>query len=242
MGVIKDRETVRYFDEHVPEYNLERLEHVVEAIERVGGQQPSLVDIGCGAGNTLAFLKEQARLGEVCGIDVSEQCLRKTRERVEGRTHCGSILDNAFLREIDAHFDFALLSAVLHHLIGRTRRESRRYAELAIANAAELLKPGGYLIVQEPVYYPIVAMDSLFYVKKLLTKVTAERVTIFNEWNNIGPPVVSYYTNEQLIEMVEAGGRNEIVAKWIEPERLAPALRPILNKTNTTLVVRARGA
>jgi len=151
--------------------------------------------------------------------------------------HLGSIVDPGLATQIEQRFDFAVVAAVLHHLIGRTRAESRRYAQQAVHNAVSLLNPGGHLVVFEPVWYPRLVMDALFYVKKAVSSVTPNRVTFLDTWNNIGAPVVSYYSNEELLRMVTAGGRGEIVARDIEPDDLG-RLNAVLNKTNTTILVR----
>jgi hypothetical protein len=62
-------------------------------------------------------------------------------------------------------------------------------------------------------------------------------VKILGRWdNNIGAPVVSYMTNEELFELVRAGGRAEIVDREVEPESLSRGVDLVLRKTNTTVV------
>jgi SAM-dependent methyltransferase len=185
----------------------------------------------------LLFLAGATGIDQLVGVDVSEKSLALTRDRVGCDVHLGSIVDPGLATQIGRRFDFAVVAAVLHHLIGSTRAESRRYAQQAVHNALSLLNPGGHLVVFEPVWYPRLAMDALFYVKKLVSSITPKRVTIFDTWNNIGAPVVSYYSNEELLRMVTAGGRAEIVAKDIEPDDLG-RLNLVLNKTNTTILAR----
>jgi hypothetical protein len=84
-------------------------------------------------------------------------------------------------------------------------------------------------------------MDCLFYVKTLLTALTTNRVQIFGEWNNIGPPVVSYYTNEELGDMITRDSRVVLREKYVDPQHLPPALRPFLRRTETTLVAEMSG-
>ena len=187
----RDEATLRYFDTHTPEYDVSRLGRAADAIARRADESSSLIDLGCGAGNTLRFLMERTGIREIAGVDVSPRYLVLTHEEVGCPVYEGSVLDEAFVTGIGRRYDFAVVAAVLHHLIGRTRSASRARAELAISNALRLLRPGGFLVVVEPVWYPSLAMDGLFYVKKALTAVTSERVSILGEWNNIGPPVVS---------------------------------------------------
>ena len=236
--IARDEATVAYFDDHVPEYGSARLVPAAEFIKALGGEGASLIDLGCGTGNTLEYLVAETGVGEIAGLDISAKCLEKVDERLGCETHLGSILDRDLVDEIGPRYDFAVVAAVLHHLIGSTRKASRELAELAVANSKRVLKPGGHLIVHEPVYYPYAAMSALFYVKKGLTSVTSRRIGLFGYWNNIGPPVVSYYTNERLEEMMGAGDPGTIVHRHVKAESVPAPVRPVLRKTSTTLVVR----
>jgi len=240
-GTPRDLKTEKYFDEHVPEYSHDRLDFAARTIAELGGKKgSSLVDLGCGAGNTLHFVREQTGIEDVYAIDVSPNLLAKARELTGAESMVGSLLDTELPAKVGRRFDFAIIAAVLHHLIGPTRNGSRDLARRAVDNALAMLEPGGHLVVVEPIFYPRVAMDALFYVKKAFASLTTSRVQLGGYWNNIGAPVVSYYTNEELEDMVRAGGRAEVVARDIEPEALG-RLNAVLNKTNTTIVVKKLG-
>jgi SAM-dependent methyltransferase len=241
VEVRPDVVTATYFDENIPEYGVARHEFAADFIRTHAGPDASLVDLGCGVGDTLAYMKEATGIANVAGLDVSPRCLEQTRERVGCETFQGSIYDPAFASTIDRRFDFGILAAVLHHLIGRSRKESRQYAELALRNSVEMLKPGGHLIVLEPIFSPPRVLDGLFYVKKAMSKVSSKRIGVGGYWNNIGVPVVSYYTNEQLAEMVGGTPGLSIVARDIDPESLGSVVDRIVHKTNTTLIARKDG-
>ena len=239
---MEDIPTVAYFDSYTPEYSTDGLDQVADAINRYGKADCTLVDIGCGTGKSLAFLKSQTGLKRLIGIDVSSNCLAKAKERSDCDALRGSILDPNFVDCIVQRFDFALLAAVLHHLIGRTRTESRQLAQQALTNSLRLLKPGGILLVMEPTYYPSCTMDIVFWIKKAVTTVTSNRVAIGSYWNNIGAPVVSYYTTEGLQRMIREAGDTEIIGC----ERVAQKLNwihtaaMITRQEETTHIVRKR--
>jgi SAM-dependent methyltransferase len=231
----QDAKTVRYFDEHAPEYSVERLEFAASAVAKRAGEGASLVDLGCGAGNTLAHMLEVTPVTDALGVDVSETLLERCRELAGCPTQVGSIFDPQLPAQIGRRFDFAVVAAVLHHLIGPTRSRSRAYARRAIRNALALLEPGGHLIVVEPVFAPRLAMDAVFYVKQAISSVTTRRVFVGDHyWTNFGAPVVSYYGNEELEAMLEGEGAH-VVEREIVPEAMG-SLNLILSKTNTTLV------
>jgi SAM-dependent methyltransferase len=238
QGRIDDAATAAYFDRHVPEFGVERLERTADFIRRHAKPGASLIDLGCGAGNTLEYLRDSTPVEVVAGLDVSQSMLDKTRARLGCHTYYGSIFDRDFVSSLDRRYDFAVLAAVLHHLIGRTRNQSRGLAQRALRNSVELLEPGGHLIVLEPIFYPSIAMDALFYLKKGVSRLTSKRVGVGGYWNNIGAPVVSYYTNEELVEMVERTPGLEIVEREVKPDSLGPVLDRVLRKTSTTLAAR----
>lgn len=233
-----DAKTVRYFDDHAPEYSVGRLAFATRAIAERAEEGASLIDLGCGAGNTLAHMLEATPVTDAMGVDVSQNLLDRCKELAGCPTRLGSIVDPDLPTLVGRRFDFAVVAAVLHHLIGPTRARSRAYARQAIRNALALLEPGGHLIVVEPVFAPRLAMDVVFYVKQAVSSITTRRVFVGdNYWTNFGAPVVSYYGNEELAAMLEGEGA-EIVARDIEPEPMGK-LNLVLSKTNTTLVAQA---
>jgi SAM-dependent methyltransferase len=240
---VHDADTVAYFDEHVPEYSTGRLAFPAEFIREHRREESAIVDIGCGAGNTLAYLRDATGVRDLCGIDVSERLLERMGEEVPGaEAHLGSILDEELVRRIGPRFDFAVIAAVLHHLIGRNRRESREMAARAVRHALDLLRPGGHLIVVDEAFSPQPAVSAVFWVKKGMTRITSRRVGLFGYWNNIGPPVVAYLSRSQLLELMAAGGRAELVSSRVEPARLPAPARWLLRKEDVTLVARSRRA
>lgn len=238
----RDAGTEAYFDTRTPEYDPARFAPAAEWIRRLGGADSSLLDVGCGNGNVLAYLRAATGLRRLAGIDLSPRGLDQARQRAGCETHLGSILDADLVRRLEGRFDFVVLGAVLHHLVGPTRRASRARARLALANAVSLVRPGGLLLVIEPVFYPTWVMDVVFYVKKAAATLTSRRLELFDRWNNVGAPIVSYYTNEELQGMAAKDPRAEVLEL-----RSAPAYLPSLQRAafirrreDTTLVIRRR--
>ena len=236
--VSHDEKTVRYFDTHAPEYSVGRLEFAAEALSKLTDEKSSLVDLGCGAGNTLAYLVGATPIRDVVGIDVSEELLTQTGELVGCPVHLASILDPNLPEIVGRKFDVAVVAAVLHHLIGPTRKRSHAHARAAIRNALRVLNPGGYVVIVEPSLGPRLAMDAVFYVKQALSSVTERRIFFGdNYWTNFGVPVVSYYGNHELLSMLEQEGA-QVVVRDILPQTLG-RLDAVITKTNTTLIAQA---
>jgi SAM-dependent methyltransferase len=238
----RDVQTEAFFDTHTPEYDAARFASVAEWIRRLAGEGSSLLDVGCGVGNVLAYLRDATGLRRLAGLDVSPRCLERARERVGCETYLGSILDEGVVAAHAGRHDFVVLGAVLHHLVGRTRRASRALALRGMANALALARPGGHVFVLEPVFYPSLVMDVVFYVKRLAVKVTSGRLEIFGQWNNLGAPVVSYYTNEELLGVAGEIPEAEVVELRAAPAHITALQRAALiyRREDTTLVLRRR--
>jgi SAM-dependent methyltransferase len=233
---VVDHDTVAYFDHHAPEYSPRRLRRAVRLINAHKPPDATLIDIGCGVGDVLAHLTEQTGLTRLVGLDVSPRCLALAREKVDAELHQASILDPATVERFGGQFDFAVLAAVLHHLVGPTRRRSRQAAVLAVANALTLVRPGGQLVIVEPTFVPIAPLTALFWAKSATSKFTSRRLPIGGYWNNIGPPVVSYYSDRQLLDMVERQPAAKVGHFESEPMPMGGIAGALLTKTNTTIM------
>jgi SAM-dependent methyltransferase len=239
---LEDILTAKYFNECTPEYSLHRIDYAAKFIRSRTDTCKSLVDIGCGTGNVLTYISQQAHLQEICGIDIAPSYLQRVKNLHRADVHLGSILDEDFVDRLQKKFDFVLVVAVLHHLVGNTRGQPKKKAELAIKNSLKLTNDNGYLIIVEPVFYPSRAMAELFYIKRILSKITSKRIQLFDKWNNIGNPVVSYYTNEDLHKMVKQFVSCKIVGEEVLEKKLHPLIRlaGVSRKTETTLIVQKK--
>jgi SAM-dependent methyltransferase len=234
---VSDADTVAYFDSHVPDYEPGRLELTAAYLRRHARPDSSLIDLGCGVGNTLAFLAAETPITSFAALDVSQNCLDKTSEAVACETVLGSAVDPAVAARLAGRFDFAILSAVLHHLVGRTRAESRRNAVDAVGNALTMLAGGGTLIIHEPVFEPKLAMDAVFWAKRGLSRLSGNRrVPVLGYWGNLGAPVVSYYSDAELGRIIAEGG-GRIVEHHNETETLDGPMDRVLDRASVTVAV-----
>lgn len=196
-----------YFDAHLHEYSSKRIKGVAREIQQVLGQKSgiSICDVGSGTGSNLHKLAEQLDTTRCVAFDISQKSLQKIGERYPDiETTQLSILDTEAIGEFRESFDVVLLAAVLHHLVGSTPRRSKHHAHNGLENALTLVKPGGLLVVLEPVFSPNWAMKLLFYIKRLLTKISNQRISIAGYWNNIGAPVVMMYSESEVKTMISS--------------------------------------
>lgn len=198
-----DIKTHDYFDNFTPHYNPKRFGFALDYLNNVANQEQTLLDIGCGDGATLYMIKKMTPLKKLVGLDISQTYLEKAKKLTGCNTIQGSILNKEELRNHWGRFDYCVLGAVLHHLIGKNRTQSFQYAQTALHHAAGLLKPGGNLIIFEPTHSPSVAMTFVFWIKKIIGGFVDRRLELSARWANIGQPVVSYYTPPQLYKLIE---------------------------------------
>ncbi len=197
-------DTAEYFDLHPDDYHPGRIRLATRWIAKISRDDDTLFDVGCGTGRILEAM-HHAGITRLAGCDIAAKALEIAARRVPFEAHRGSILDAGFVSSLGT-YRFVTMAAVLHHIVEPTRRASRRSAEQAVRNAFTLIDPGGRLVIIEPTYRPRWAMTAVFWVKRALVLVVGNRRLELGRWNNIGAPVVSYYSPDEVVAMVEAAG------------------------------------
>jgi SAM-dependent methyltransferase len=199
----EDKTTLSYFDNNTPNYTAKRYKSIIDFIKQQKKENAYLIDVGCGDGTVLKAFKDETNISNFAGMDISKNYLKLAEDKVGCDTFHGSILDDDLVNKIDKKFDYVIVGAILHHLIGDSRKESKELAKKALENAFGLLSARGHLIISEPTYSPKESMDRVFNIKNFITKFTDDRVNILGYANNIGAPVVSYYDKDILIEIMQ---------------------------------------
>ena len=104
---------------------------------RLIGQNETILEIGCRAGNLTQFY---APGNEVTGIDVDRNALKLFEERLGLKAHWVDV-DSEPLPFPDGSFSVVVFSEVMEHL---------RYPQKALKEIARVLKPGGRMIGSVP--------------------------------------------------------------------------------------------
>ena len=129
-----------------------------EAFSGRDQRQLRLIDLGCGTGRFLDFVKQVWPRLPVVGIDLSEAYVRHARRHLRRRARVNLLVANAeAIPAADESCDAVTSIFMLHELPPEVRRS-------VIGEAARVLKPGGRLILMdslqrgdEPDYDPILA-------------------------------------------------------------------------------------
>ena len=108
----------------------------IALMERAGSQR--VLEIGCGAGNTLKYLRQQGYAGFVAGVELEPGC------HEAAQAACDSFfpgdVEQLQLRELGSYHAVLLLD-VIEHLV---------HPFDVVKAAAGLLNPGGYLVLSFP--------------------------------------------------------------------------------------------
>lgn len=232
-----DKATQQYFDSYVPNYRQERFIFAIRFLNEHAGPENSLIDVGCGTGKTLALIGSSTPVKKLVGLDVSESSLEATAKASGAETIHGSILNEAFVLSQSGRYDYAVLGAVLHHVIEKNRSECYKAAELTIANTLRMLKPGGHLFIMEPTWEPRFITWTVFWIKRVVSMVVPGRLHLGPSWVNIGHPIVSYYSEAKLAEMVKRQ-QAEIVEHYVHGRNTK--LGGILKLANIGYILRRR--
>jgi len=228
-------ETAEYFDAHSQDYHPRRLRVFTSWITKLRQPGDTVFDIGCGTGLALEAMAKAGITG-LAGCDTAARALEVAADRVTFDAHLGSILDDDFVATLGFH-RFVTMAAVLHHVVEPTRKASHDAAEHAVRNALAMVVPRGRLIIMEPTYRPRWVMTVLFWTKRILVGVVGNRRLELGKWNNLGAPVVAYYSPAEVVAIVEAAGGKVIRQRDREARlRRLPRLVGVRGRWFTTVM------
>ncbi len=106
-----------------------------------------LIDIGCGTGRFLDFVKQAWPRLPVLGLDLSEAYIRHARRHLKRWSRINFVVANAeAIPASDNLYDAVTSTFMLHELPPKVRRS-------VIGEAARVLKPGGRLILLDSLQY-----------------------------------------------------------------------------------------
>jgi cyclopropane fatty-acyl-phospholipid synthase-like methyltransferase len=109
----------------------------IDVADRITG---SVLDAGCGTGETALFLASRGR--KVTGIDFIEEAIRRAKAKAAERGLSATflVMDALALRDLPEVFDSVIDSGLFH---GFSDEDRKRYVE----GLATVLKPGGRLFL-----------------------------------------------------------------------------------------------
>jgi SAM-dependent methyltransferase len=182
-----------------------------------------LLDVGCGDGTFIKSLINAGMRAEFLATDISFTMSNMARINLRlNRTEI--LVADAFNIPINAgkRFDVIHIAFLLHHLIGKTRAESKTLARKLISTLIGMISENGILIVEE-VYYnsyflPRLTSSIIFYITKLLSFIHFDSVHITNKYK---PGLqVNFFSQFELEELLRDYGSVHLLYRnpWEVPE------------------------
>lgn len=181
------------FDEQAKTYDTDKngkhartlYQHVISQLATI--KFDNLLDVGCGTGEILNTVKKLYPNTSMYGIDISEEMLKKAKEKVLD-TVTLSLGDAEHLPFENGKFDCLLCTDSFHHYPAPKR---------AIAEFYRVLDTNGYLILAD-FWKP-------FPIRQVMN--------IFIPFSNEGD--VKIYSKSEIINFLEAGGFQDIQYRYI---------------------------
>lgn len=188
-------------------YSRLRLDAWLERFLPVSGDGRSLLDVGCGTGHHLAWLRQRGYV--VAGVDGSDEMLKRAKKNNPGVELIRADVENIPLPS--GSFDFILSIELLRYLPN---------PEPVIQEMARLLKPGGACIVTA---MPLFSINGYWFVNRLATRMPVWDLVRLKQFFTTSSRLKSACQKAGLTS-VEIHGVYMSPFNWIE--RLLPRLMP----------------
>jgi len=156
-----------------------------------------------GSGAFLDLVLENTSIREEYNIELVYEAYRKQ----VNKDICligGNALDIPFK---DCSFEWVVIKNLLHHLVGKTRRESKAYARRAVEELIRVTKDGGYIIILEQYNRHRLFSSAIFYLT-LFFSVFSIGFKSFGWGKNV---IVSFLTPEEIRNLLMSSGNVKTV-------------------------------
>jgi trans-aconitate 2-methyltransferase len=200
----------------------ERLRPALDLLAQVPLETPErVVDLGCGAGNVTAILKQRFPGAEVVGVDGSAAMLAKARVTAPD---CRFVQGDMATWEPDAPLSLIYSNAALHWLCGHDQLFPRLLS---------LLAPGGVLAVQMPAMHDapmrrlqLQVAQSGPWADTLRGQVSARDILSAGEYWDLVRPHSTALDIWETVYMHALSG-DDAVVEWASGTSLRPFLEPL---------------
>lgn len=226
---MSEHDVLDYFDANSSKYShlrdvatIEDVPELYDILCSLIDESSRVLDIGCGGGEMLEYAEYATERGRYVGVDISRNMLSFSSTAAVHYLQA-SATDLPFTA---GSFDIVVLSDVLHHLVGPTRKKSKQKAKSVLADCKRLLDEGGKIVLKEQ------------YHEGPIRPTAATSVIIFHglkhsdsvlKWIDEGYEsglLASFYTRSEIFEMVNDIG--DVVDHAEDSRKINSVLRKLL--------------
>lgn len=168
--------TNEFFDDHSDFYGKVQIQDYdnffIDFIRKQNNNNKIFLDIGGGSGIFASFLKKNCNELDVFLMDPSLKMLEKNTDKtiVKFQGYFPDKLNNPN----NKNFNYILLKEVLHHVTGKSIKETKALAIESLLNTKKIMADDGYLMIHELFYesyiYPQFSRTLIFYLLKFQEK------------------------------------------------------------------------
>ena len=176
-------------------------EVIPKYLPRIG----SCIDIGCGAGTFIEYIKNYYESEHAVGFDISDSMLNKFKQNNHNSSELtqGSILELPYREN---QFDLVYMDDVIHHLVSQRRKNSKEQVIKALKNIKKITKPEGIFILREQYYeshiIPTISSRIIMFLLNL-SKATGFKLPHKEAHIDLQ---VTFYTRKEINEIIESLG------------------------------------
>jgi len=176
---------------------------MIDFIRSHASSEDKILEVGGGSGAFLDLVLENTSILETYNMELVYDTYRK---QVNGGICLigGNALDLPFG---DRSFEWVVVKNLLHHLVGRTRRESKAYAKRAVEELMRVVKDGGYVIILEQYNRHRLFSSVIFYLT-LFFSVFGIGFKSFGWGKNV---IVSFLSPDEIRNLLRESGKVEMV-------------------------------